>query len=130
MTGEENLGIRYLFIHMLFILLQSTATAVRHEDHFQVSTELSSQQRINRGTNPRYSNSSPVPSTSRDEHHLQILPELSALQRVNRGNSLHYRNPSPIPSTSSNENDLQISVENSGQQHVNKATNSGPSTSK
>ncbi|KAJ9592357.1 hypothetical protein L9F63_015963, partial [Diploptera punctata] len=37
----------------------STATAVRHEDHFQVSTDLSGQQRINRGTNPRYSNCSP-----------------------------------------------------------------------
>ncbi|XP_069693613.1 uncharacterized protein [Periplaneta americana] len=44
--------------------LCSVATAMRHEDHLAVSTDLSGHQRVNRGTNPRYSNNTQVTSPS------------------------------------------------------------------
>jgi hypothetical protein len=44
----------------MFVSFQSVATAMRHESHLVVSSDLSGQQRVNRGTNPRYSSANQV----------------------------------------------------------------------
>lgn len=43
-----------------FVSFQSVATAMRHEGHLAASSDLSGQQRVNRGTNPRYSSANQV----------------------------------------------------------------------
>ncbi|PSN40427.1 Lysine-specific demethylase 4C [Blattella germanica] len=44
----------------------SVATVMKHEDHLQVSPDLTGQQRANRGTNPKYNDSTLIiPSTSK-----------------------------------------------------------------
>jgi len=42
----------------------SVATAMRHQDHLSVTSDLAGQQRVNRGTNRRYSSASQIVTTS------------------------------------------------------------------
>lgn len=47
-----------------FVCFQSVATAMRHQDHLSVPSDLAGQQRVNRGTNPRYGSDSQIVATS------------------------------------------------------------------
>jgi hypothetical protein len=47
-----------------FVCFQSIATAMKHQDHLSVTSDLAGQQRVNRGTNPRYRSASQIVTTS------------------------------------------------------------------
>jgi hypothetical protein len=47
-----------------FVCFQSVATAMKHQDHLSVTSDLAGQQRVNRGTNSRYSSASQIVTTS------------------------------------------------------------------
>jgi hypothetical protein len=47
-----------------FVCFQSVASAMKHQDHLSVTADLAGQQRVNRGTNPRYSSASQIVTIS------------------------------------------------------------------
>lgn len=47
-----------------FVCFQSVATAMKHQDHLSTTADLAGQQRVNRGTNSRYSRASQIVTIS------------------------------------------------------------------